>query len=259
MKAANDASCYLMKPRVASSLSSPVFSSNLDAQLPMKIFGLLRVKASRNSSTCANRIACARPRPALEKLIAALPACQRRAGSAAATPTFRPPGMLKLYSGVQKIIPSAAWTPSASVLTGEGNLHTASGQRGERDQRHALRKTGLQFHPRHRASCCITSIPIVLVVNPSFRVRTAPELIACQSQSGQDHQGRPSAFVPPSRPPNSRISSSATTSSSRCGAEQRKALKKNAARFKREIEFDRRPPANSLNKSSTQLWLTLGP
>jgi hypothetical protein len=32
MKAANDASCCLMKPRVASSLSSPVFSSNLDAQ-----------------------------------------------------------------------------------------------------------------------------------------------------------------------------------------------------------------------------------
>ena len=35
--------------------------------------------------------------------------------------------------------------------------------------------------------------------------------------------------------------------------------RKNAARFKREIEFDRRRPANSLNKSSTQLWLTLDP
>ena len=30
---------------------------------------------------------------------------------------------------------------------------------------------------------------------------------------------------------------------------------KNAAQFKREIEFDRRRPANSLNKSSTQLWI----
>src|SRR5262249_49546773 len=48
MKVAKAASCCLMKPRVASSLSSPVFSSNLAAQLPMKISGLLSVKASRN-------------------------------------------------------------------------------------------------------------------------------------------------------------------------------------------------------------------
>src|SRR6266566_3172586 len=48
MKVANDASCCLMKPRVASSLSSPVFSSSFAAQLPMKISGLLSVKASRN-------------------------------------------------------------------------------------------------------------------------------------------------------------------------------------------------------------------
>src|SRR6516162_4796940 len=48
MNVANDASCCLRRPRVVSSLSSPVFSSNFDAQLPMKISGLLRVKASRN-------------------------------------------------------------------------------------------------------------------------------------------------------------------------------------------------------------------
>ena len=49
MKLANAASCCLMKPRVASSLISPVFSSNLDAQPPMKISGLLSVNASRNT------------------------------------------------------------------------------------------------------------------------------------------------------------------------------------------------------------------
>ena len=48
MKAANAVSCCLSNPRVASSLSSPVFSSNLDPQLPMKISGLLSVNASRN-------------------------------------------------------------------------------------------------------------------------------------------------------------------------------------------------------------------
>ena len=105
--------------------------------------------------------------------------------------------MLKLYSGVQKIMPSAAWTASASVLTGQGNLHTASGQRGERDQRHALRKTGLQFHARHRASCGITSIPIVLVVNPSFRVKTAPELIAyAKANPGKITMGSPFSVRP---------------------------------------------------------------
>src|SRR5262245_15913343 len=48
MNVANAASCCLMKPRVVSSLISPVVSSSLDAQLPMKISGLLSVKASRN-------------------------------------------------------------------------------------------------------------------------------------------------------------------------------------------------------------------
>jgi hypothetical protein len=98
-----------------------------------------------------------------------------------------------------------------------GRLHTASGQCGERDQRHALRKTGLQFHPRHRASCGIRSIPIVLAIHrfgsrPLLNSSPMPKPIRVRSP-----WGRPSAFVPPS--PNSRISSSATTSSSRCGAE----------------------------------------
>src|SRR5437868_2955682 len=48
MNVAKAASCCLMKPRVASSLSSPVFSSNLAAQLPIKISGLFSVNASRN-------------------------------------------------------------------------------------------------------------------------------------------------------------------------------------------------------------------
>jgi Tripartite tricarboxylate transporter family receptor len=117
-------------------------------------------------------------------------------------------------------------------------LHTASGQRGERDQRHALRKTGLQFHPRHRASCGVTSIPIVLVVNPSFRVKTVPELIAyAKANPRKITMASPFSVRPAVAPTKPRISSSATSSSSRCGG-----ARKNAARFKREIEFDRRRP-----------------
>ena len=61
--------------------------------------------------------------------------------------------------------------------------------------------------------------------NPSFRVKTAPELIAyAKANPGKITMGSPFSVLPPS--PNSRNSSSATTSSSRCGAEQRKALEK---------------------------------
>src|SRR5262245_41437834 len=49
IKVANASSCCLTKPRVASSLISPVFSSKRDAQLPTKISGLFMVKASRNT------------------------------------------------------------------------------------------------------------------------------------------------------------------------------------------------------------------
>ena len=49
MNFAKASNCCLMKLRVVSSVSSPVLSSNLDAQLPMKISGWFRVKASRNN------------------------------------------------------------------------------------------------------------------------------------------------------------------------------------------------------------------
>ena len=93
---------------------------------------------------------------------------------------------------------STQWGPSVTDWGPAGwhrrRLHTASGQRGER------------------------------VVNSSFRVKTVPELIA----NAKANPGKrcPLAFVPPSRPPKSRIPSSATSSSSRCGAEQRKPLEK---------------------------------
>ena len=49
MNLAKASSCCLMKLRVASSFNWPVFSSILEAQLPMKISGLLSVNASRNT------------------------------------------------------------------------------------------------------------------------------------------------------------------------------------------------------------------
>src|SRR5712691_4877540 len=124
MKVANAASCFLMKPRVASSLSSPVFSSNFEPQLPTKISGLLSTKASRNA--IALRMSyCTRAPPTgpgeADCSATALPAngwfCRRDTQSMA---FFRPPGMVKLYSGVQKITPSAARMASASAFTGAG-------------------------------------------------------------------------------------------------------------------------------------------
>jgi Tripartite tricarboxylate transporter family receptor len=139
-------------------------------------------------------------------------------------------------------------------------LHTASGQRGERDQRHALRKTGLQFHPRHRASCGITSIPIVLVVNPSFRVKTVPELIAyAKANPGKITMASPFSVRPAVAPTKLEDLKQRDQQLEPRRGRAAQGARKNAARFKREIEFDRRRPANSLNKSSTQLGSTLGP
>src|SRR5215831_15210495 len=124
MKVANAASCCLMRPRAASSLSSPVFSSNLDAQLPTKISGLLSVKASRNNIDL-RRSYCTRAPPTgpgeTDCSATGLPANGWFASRDTQSIAFlRPPGMLKLYSGVQKITPSAARMASASVLTGAG-------------------------------------------------------------------------------------------------------------------------------------------
>src|SRR5262249_44559507 len=112
MKVANDASCCLMRPRVVSSLSSPVFSSNFAAQLPMKISGLLRVKASRNIIDL-RRSYCTRAPPTgpgeTDCSATGLPAKGWFASRDTQSMAFlRPPGTLKLYSGVQKITPSRA-------------------------------------------------------------------------------------------------------------------------------------------------------
>src|SRR5205823_10150045 len=54
MNVTKAASCCLMKPRVVSSVIAPVYSSNLDAQLAMKISGLLSVNASRKTMDLRN-------------------------------------------------------------------------------------------------------------------------------------------------------------------------------------------------------------
>ena len=91
----------------------------------MKISGLFSVKASRNIMHL-RRSYCTRAPPTgpgeADCSATGLPAkgwfCNRETQSIA---FFRPPGMPKLYSGVQKITPSAARIASASVLTAAGN------------------------------------------------------------------------------------------------------------------------------------------
>src|SRR5262249_39309078 len=124
IKAANAANCCLMKPRVASSLSSPVFSSNLDAQLPMKISGLFSVKASRNIIDL-RRSYCTRAPPTgpgeADCNATGLPAKGWFGSRDTQSIAFlSAPRTLKLYSGEQKMTPSAARIASASVLTGAG-------------------------------------------------------------------------------------------------------------------------------------------
>ena len=53
-----------------------------------------------------------------------------------------------------------------------------AGHSGERDQRDALRKTQLQFHPRHRAGRGHHPHVQVVVVHPSVPAKTVPEFIA---------------------------------------------------------------------------------
>ena len=90
----------------------------------MKISGLLSVKASRNI-IALRKSYCTRAPPTgpgeADCSATGLPAngwfCKRDTQSIA---FLRPPGMLKLYSGVQKITPSAARIASASAVTGCG-------------------------------------------------------------------------------------------------------------------------------------------
>jgi hypothetical protein len=96
--------------------------------------------------------------------------------------------------------------------------------------------------------------------NPSFRVKTAPELIAYakanpgkitmgvalqRSSRRRAHQTRGSqAAQPPAQPPR---------------AEQRKALEKTRRGLSARSNSIGDGPANSVNKSSTQLWIILDP
>jgi hypothetical protein len=88
--------------------------------------------------------------------------------------------------------------------------------------------------------------------NPSFRVKTAPELIAyAKANPGKITMGSPFSV----RPAVAKLEGLAAQPSARAAAAPSSARRsKKAARFKREIAFDRRRPANSLNKSSTQFY-----
>jgi hypothetical protein len=87
----------------------------------------------------------------------------------------------------------------------------------------------------------VTSIPVVPGVSPSFRLKTVPELIA---------YARASAFVRPSRPPNSRISQrDQRLEPLRAG--QREALEKRGAAQVLDRIRSATTGANSINKSST--------
>ena len=107
------------------------------------------------------------------------------------------------------------------------------------------------------ASCGIRSIPHC-PRNPSFRVKTAPELIAyAKANPGKITMGSPFSIRPAVAKLEELKQRNHQLEPLRGRAAQ--GARKNAAQFKREIEFDRRRPANSLNKSSTQLWLILDP
>ena len=94
--------------------------------------------------------------------------------------------------------------------------------------------------------------------NPSFRVKTAPELIAyAKANPGKITMGSPFSIRPAVGKLEDLKQRNHQLEPLRGRAAQ--GARKNAERFKREIEFDRRRPANSLNKSSTQLWLILDP
>jgi hypothetical protein len=111
--------------------------------------------------------------------------------------------------------------------------------RGERDQRHAL-KLEFNFIRDIAPVAGVTSIPSWSTHR--FGSRPFPNSSPMPKPIRVSPWRRLSALVPPSRPRNSRISSSATSSSSRCGPSSARRSK-NAARLKREIEFDRRRAA----------------
>ena len=86
--------------------------------------------------------------------------------------------------------------------------------------------------------------------------QTAPELIAyAKANPGKITTGSPFSI----RPAVAKLEELKQRNHQLEPGRAAQSARKNAERFKREIEFDRRRPANSLNKSSTQLWLILDP
>jgi hypothetical protein len=94
--------------------------------------------------------------------------------------------------------------------------------------------------------------------NPSFRVKTALELIAyAKANPGKITMGSHFSVRPPVAPTKLEDLKQRNHQLEPLRGRAAQGARKNAARFKREIEFDRRRPANSRNKSSTQLRLIL--
>src|SRR5204863_8579667 len=100
---------------------APVLSSNFPAQPPMKISGLLRVRASRKT-IMRRKSYWTRPPPSgpgeADWIAIGLPAkgwFGRRETQSMAF--LSPPGSEKLYSGVQKMSPSAAGIAIARDFT----------------------------------------------------------------------------------------------------------------------------------------------
>jgi hypothetical protein len=106
----------------------------------------------------------------------------------------------------------------------------------------------------------VTSIPVVLVVNPSFRVKTVPELIAyAKANPGKITMASPFSARPTVAPTKLEDLKQRDQQLEPLRAEQRKAIEKRCAAQARDRIRSATSGANSINKSSTQLWLTLDP
>jgi hypothetical protein len=98
-----------------------------------------------------------------------------------------------------------------------------------------------------------------LLVNPSFRVKTVPELIAYAKANPGITMASPFSARPTVAPTKLEDLKQRDQQLEPLRAEQRKAIEKRGAAQARDRIRSATSGANSINKSSTQLWLTLDP